>query len=65
MPTIIPAQPGFYAVDRVNGVTRHIPIIAWWIRDTPLDLDVWAVGVDGKIDADASIYGPDGRLAHE
>lgn len=68
--TIIPAQPGFFAVDdfRDAGGRRHqphLPVIAWAI--TPNEdgtVTVVPIGVDGMLDDGQPIYGPDGRPAH-
>lgn len=64
-PLVFPANPGFFAVERIDGMTFHLPVIGWWVREMSNgELDVWAVGVDGKIDGDCPVYGPDGKLAH-
>lgn len=63
MSTFITAPFGFYAVDIFDPKEPRIPILAW--RITVLEgsghVDVRAVGINGAIEGELPIYGPDGK----
>lgn len=63
--SIIPAQPGFFAAERVDGRLHHLPIIAWKVVvHSDGDISVWGIGVDGAFESDTPIFTADGQRAY-
>lgn len=60
-PCIIPAQSGFYTVEKFQGQTVHLPVIGWYMKDEHAAL---AITLDGVVAEDTVVVGPDGKQAH-